>query len=92
MRILYPIVFVMFGTLWVQSSCEGATRSCNQRVYDHVYTELVKQVLNIKHPTQQDIDNKNTAIENLRALCRGQLSSYETGRKVNESYKRTRRH
>lgn len=57
----------------------GVTHSvCNQQVYDNIYQTIVKASLATKL-TQHDIDEKNYAIETLRQLCEGQLSTFETG-------------
>jgi hypothetical protein len=54
---------------------------CNQIVYDKIYGDILQQTLDQKL-TQKSINEKNNAIETLRKLCNGQLSSYELGRKV----------
>ena len=46
---------------------------CVQSVYNLVYGEIIQQALDEKIT----INEKNSTIENLRALCRGQRSSFE---------------
>ncbi len=52
--------------------------ACNQTIYDQVYRAIIERALasDLKH---SDIETKNDTIENLRALCRGQRSTFETG-------------
>ena len=52
--------------------------SCNQQIYDLIYGEILQVTLDAPLLTPQVIDQKNDAIENLRKLCNGQRSSYET--------------
>lgn len=50
--------------------------SCNQKLYDKLYKQIVKETLN----GQSTIEERNRAIRALRRLCKGQLSSYERPR------------
>jgi hypothetical protein len=50
---------------------------CDQHVYDVIYNRILDIVL-ASQLTPKDIDEKNDSIETLRALCKGQKSSYET--------------
>jgi hypothetical protein len=54
------------------------TLTCNQAIYDQIYGAILDRAISSKL-NQRDIDSKNEAIEKLRALCRGQLSSLEKG-------------
>jgi len=52
--------------------------SCNQQMYDAIYGAILQITLDAPETTQKVIDYKNDTIENLRKLCNGQKSSYET--------------
>lgn len=52
---------------------ECARAECNQKLYDKIYKGIIKDTLNQKI----SLDVKNQRIEALRALCKGQKSSYE---------------
>lgn len=51
--------------------------SCNQEMYDTIYRTLIIRTINSKL-TERDFKIRNDAIENLRKLCHGQKSSWET--------------
>ncbi len=53
-----------------------ALMACDPLLYDKVYIGIVKQALNTK-VTRKDMEVRNRAIETLRKLCKGQVSSYE---------------
>jgi hypothetical protein len=55
---------------------------CNQVLFDQLYRQIIVNLINNKQFTQEQIDQKNDAIELLRKLCNGQKSSYELGRKI----------
>ena len=50
--------------------------TCNQAEYDKIYKAIIQQTL-AKKVTTQAIQDKNQQIEELRALCNQQRSSYE---------------
>lgn len=77
MRILYPLVFVLFGTLWIASMSQSKEPVCDQKTYDMVYRSILRKALR-SSVSISDINEKNDAIENLRILCRGQKSTLET--------------
>lgn len=56
----------------------AAVLSCNQPVYDAIYTAIIQITLEAPKLTPKIINNKNNAIETLRKLCNEQRSSYET--------------
>ena len=51
--------------------------ACNQNLYDHIYRQIIQQTLREPSSSHATFDVRNSAIENLRALSQGQLSSYE---------------
>jgi len=55
-----------------------AALACNQQMYDAIYRAIILQTLQSKG-TAKDFKLKNDTIENLRKLCNGQKSTYETG-------------
>lgn len=59
---------LVFATLLLQP--------CDQKIYDLIYKQIALETL--KRPiTKAEYDQRNDSIEMLRALCRGQKSSYE---------------
>ena len=50
---------------------------CNQEVYDGIYRQIIQQALMSRTNSQITFQRRNNAIEALRALCQGQVSSYE---------------
>lgn len=50
---------------------------CNQDVYDGIYRQIIQQALLSRVSNQVTFQRRNNAIEALRALCQGQVSSYE---------------
>ncbi len=57
------------------------TSTCNQVMYDELYKAIIVRALN-KGYTQDVMDERNNDIRYLRALCNGQLSTYERGKYV----------
>lgn len=53
-----------------------ANEPCNQQVYDQVYRTILESALNSGY-TVETMEVRNTAIINLRALCNGQISTWE---------------
>jgi len=63
---------VLVGSIGQASIC----KPCNQAMYDRIYKRIVLDTA--KGPlTKQIFDIRNNTIENLRALCNGQKSSWE---------------
>lgn len=55
---------------------------CNQRMYDMVYKAIIEDALKKNSNAPETFRCRNDAIEALRSLCEGQLSSYERGKNV----------
>lgn len=51
--------------------------TCNQHVYDLIYKEIVQTSMKTSSNDKHEFLEKNNAVENLRALCKGQRSTYE---------------
>lgn len=54
--------------------------NCNPELYDSLYRGIVLTVIT-QGVSQENMDQRNRNIEFLRALCNGQLSSYERGKR-----------
>ena len=54
-----------------------AVLTCNQGIYDQIYRQIIRDALSSQANTKIIFAKRNAAIENLRSLCNGQLSSYE---------------
>ena len=50
---------------------------CNQHTYDRIYKMIIQQAL-IQPVNVETFKQRNQAIETLRELCKGQVSTYET--------------
>lgn len=55
---------------------------CDPCLYDLLYERIIQQALQAPKLTQEVLDNRNNSITFLRALCRGQQSSYESGKSL----------
>lgn len=56
--------------------------TCSQVVYDGLYKTIIRRAMT-KPVTEATYKERNDAIEVLRALCRGQRSTYEKEYKKN---------
>jgi hypothetical protein len=63
-------------SLLISQPAMATARPCDQRIYDIIYRRIVLITISSKQ-LPKDIDEKNDAIETIRALCRGQRSTYE---------------
>lgn len=54
--------------------------SCNPIIYDSLYKAIILQAIHSKM-NREDVELRNNDIETLRALCKGQVSTYERGKK-----------
>jgi len=50
--------------------------SCNQHIYDLIYSQIITVAMKEKED-ERAFRERNAAIENLRALCNGQRSTFE---------------
>lgn len=70
----YFVLVLMFYSQDVQAK----TPHCQQAVYDAIYRTVIEQSIN-SNLDKESILEKNSAIQLLRKLCRGQRSTFETG-------------
>lgn len=56
--------------------------ACNQVVYDEIYKLIIVQALQDTRDREVVFKERNEDIEKLRMLCRGQRSTYETGKRI----------
>jgi len=66
---------VILGMVLANSLYSDNKQNCNQEAYDDVYYEIVSSAI----AETITIDERNELINKLRYLCKGQLSSFETG-------------
>lgn len=71
------------GYLLVIAVCTYCTNSlaqCNQQMYDKIYKQILLQCFEDLHnmPSQKAYDRKYFTVMQIRKLCNGQFSTYET--------------
>lgn len=77
---LFAVVFFLFSDI---ANANISKENCDKILYDRIYYSITQRTLGTKDlPTPEDFKLRNDAIEALRALCRGQMSSYETGDRI----------
>jgi hypothetical protein len=67
-------IFIL--TLLFSQTASSNVRPCNQLIYDQIYKNIIQRAI-ASELTEEDIKAKNTTIETLRELCRGQFSTFE---------------
>lgn len=64
-------------------SVQGFAKPCDQKTYDSIYKSIILETMATKI-THDEMEKRNRAIETLRKLCKGQLSTFERPNLVDE--------